>query len=90
MNPGQVIRRGESNPNLYVIQAVLKVLSEVYSEITPPSQTGVLDLATINALMAFQQLHQLPVTGELDKQTWKRLALQYPIAAGINANSTTI
>lgn len=90
LNPGQVIRRGESNPNLYVVQAVLKVLSEIYSEITPPSQTGILDLATINALMAFQQLHQLPVTGELDKQTWKRLALQYPLAAGINANSTII
>ena len=85
LNPGQVIRKGEQNLNLYVVQAVLKVLSQVYAEITPPSQTGVLDLATMNALMAFQQLHQLPVTGELDKQTWKRLALQYPLAVGAQA-----
>lgn len=86
LNPGQVIRRGESNPNIYVAQAVLQVLSDVYSQITPPSQTGILDIATANALMAFQQLHQLPVTGELDKHTWKRMALQYPLAVGIKAN----
>ena len=82
INPGQVIRRGERNPDLYVIQAVLTVLSEMYSQITPPSQSGVLDLATGNSLMSFQQLHSLPVTGEVDKLTWKRLALQYPMAAG--------
>jgi hypothetical protein len=45
-----------------------------------------LDIATANALMVFQQLHQLPVTGELDKHTWKRMALQYPLAVGIKAN----
>lgn len=89
LNPGQVIKRGDANPNLYIIQAVLTVLSETYSQITPPSQNGVLDLATGNSLMAFQQLHQLPVTGEVDKLTWKRLALQYPLAAGLLPNSAT-
>ena len=81
LNPGQVIRRGERNPNLYIAQAILMVLSESYEQITEPSQNGVLDLATANSLMSFQELHLLPVTGELDKQTWKRLALQYPPAA---------
>lgn len=83
LNPGQIIRRGERNPNLYIVQAVLQVLSEAYSQITPPSQSGVLDLATANAIMSFQQMHLLPCTGDLDKQTWKHLALQYPLAANI-------
>ena len=90
LNPGEVIKRGDRNANLYIIQAVLTVLSETYAQITPPSQNGVLDLATGNSLMSFQQLHQLPVTGEVDKLTWKRLALQYPLAAGLISNSATI
>lgn len=81
LNPGQVIRRGERNPNVYLVQAILTVLSQFYSSITPPGMTGVLDLATSDALSNFQMLNQLPMTGQLDKKTWKYLALHYPTAA---------
>ena len=81
LNPGQVIRRGEQNANLYLVQAILTVLSQFYSSITPPGMTGILDLATSDSLSSFQQLNQLPMTGELDKKTWKYLALHYPAAA---------
>lgn len=81
LHPGQVIRRGDREPNVYIVQAVLTVLAQVYSSITPPSQTGVLDEATAIALAAFQELTGLPQTGELDKVTWKQLALHYPLAA---------
>ncbi len=81
LNPNQIIRRGESNANLYLVQAMLIVLSEVYASIGKPGQTGILDAATSDALSAFQELSQLPMTGELDKVTWKQLALQYPLAA---------
>lgn len=81
LDPGHVIRRGDSEPNVYVLQAVLIVLSEVYSSITPPGMTGVLDDATAASLEAFQLLTGLPQTGELDKITWKHLALQYPLAS---------
>ena len=80
LNPGQIIRKGESNPNVYVLQAVLMVLSETFSSITPPSMNGTLDLATSNSLSSFQQLNRLPMTGELDKKTWKHLSHQYPLA----------
>ena len=81
LEPGQVIRRGDSMPNIYILQAVLVVLSEIYSSITPPGMNGTLDEATAASLEAFQALSGLPQTGELDKVTWKHLALHYPLAA---------
>ena len=84
LNPRQVIRRGERNPNLYIVQAILKVLSEVYESIGTPSQTGILDDATLDSISSFQQLVGLPMTGHLDKRTWKHLALQYPLATNLH------
>lgn len=81
LDPGQVIRRGEQEPNVYLLQAILIVLSEIYASITPPGMNGILDEATAAALEAFQALSGLPQTGELDKVTWKQLALHYPLAA---------
>ena len=81
LDPGQVIRRGEENPNLYIVQAILLVLSKLYAGITPPGMSGVLDLATADSISSFQQMNLIPVTGELDKRTWKHLALHYPLAA---------
>ena len=81
LHPGQVIRRGDREPNVYILQAVLIVLSESYHSITPPGVTGILDEATAAALEAFQSLSGLPETGELDKVTWKQLALHYPLAS---------
>lgn len=80
LDPQQVIRQGESNPNLYIVQGILIVLSEMYDSITAPGVTGVLDIPTANALSEFQGLALLPVTGELDRLTWKNLALHYPMA----------
>lgn len=84
LNPGQVIRKGERSPHLYLVQAMLMVLSEVYKSIGQPSQSGILDEPTADALASFQLLSDLPMTGNLDKQTWKHLALQYPLAANLH------
>jgi len=83
LNPGQVIRRGERHPHLYLVQAMLLVLAEAYESIGTPSQSGILDQATADAISSFQQLNGLPMTGELDKRTWKYLALHYPLAANL-------
>lgn len=80
LDPGQVIRRGEQNPNLYLVQAILVVLSQLYAGITPPGMNGILDIATADSISSFQEMSLLPVTGELDKETWKHLALHYPMA----------
>ncbi len=84
LNPGEVLRFGERSPYLYVAQALLQVLSDVYSSIGQPSHNGILDSATADALSAFQTLSGLPMTGQLDKITWKQLALHFPLAANKN------
>ena len=81
LNPGQVIRKGERHPNVYLVQAILTVLAEEYESIGKPDATGILDESTADALASFQGLSGLPMTGNLDKQTWRHLALQYPLAA---------
>lgn len=80
LEPRQVIRQGEAHPNINLVQAILIVLSDAYGSITAPAVTGVLDIPTANALSEFQNLALLPVTGELDRQTWRQLALHYPMA----------
>lgn len=80
LNPGQVIRRGERSPHLYLVQGMLLALNERYGSIGELTVTGILDTPTSDALAAFQQLSGLPMSGNLDKQTWKHLVLQYPLA----------
>lgn len=84
LNPGQVFRKGERHPHLYLVQAMLTVLAEQYDSIGKPSVTGLLDDATEDALSSFQALSGLPMTGQLDKHTWYHLALQYPLAANLH------
>jgi murein L,D-transpeptidase YcbB/YkuD len=90
LDPGHIIRRGDQEPNVYILQAILIVLSEIYASITPPGMNGVLDEATAAALEAFQSLSGLPETGELDKVTWKQLALHYPLAANRPGNHVNL
>ena len=83
LNPGQVIRQGERHPHIYLVQAILTVLSDTYDSIGRPGSTGILDNATADSLASFQMLSSLPMTGHLDKETWKHLALHYPLAANL-------
>lgn len=85
LNPGQVIRKGERNPHLYLVQGMLLVLAEAYKSIGKPSMNGLLDESTADALSSFQALSGLPMTGNLDKHTWKHLVLQYPLAANLQS-----
>ena len=86
LEPNQVIRRGQRHPNIYLVQAILAVLEEAYKSIGPVDHTGVLDEPTFIALSNFQDMNGLPRTGQLDKRTWKALALQYPQAARLAEN----
>ena len=83
LNPGQVIRKGERHPVLYLAQGMLAVLAEVYGSVGRPSLNGLLDEITADSLASFQALSRLPMTGHLDKHTWKHLSAQYPLAASL-------
>ena len=86
LNPNEVIRKTESHPVVYIAQGILILLSDVYESITPPTMSGVLDIPTSDSLESFQILSLLPATGELDKITWKHLALHYPLASNLKNN----
>ena len=81
LDPGQIIRRGERHHTVYLVQSMLTVLSQATPTIPAPGHTGILDPQTAESLAVFQTWAQLPPTGELDKGTWKNLALQYALAA---------
>ncbi len=83
LNPGEVIRRGQRHPVVFLAQGILAVLGEVYKSIGIPGQTGTLDDPTSDSLSSFQQLHNIPMTGNLDKRTWKYLTLHYPLASNL-------
>lgn len=81
LDPGQVLQRGARNPHLYLIQSMLTVLHQLEPGIPAPGHTGVLDDATAEAVAVLQTYAGLPPTGEVDKRTWKDLALYYALAA---------
>lgn len=85
LNPKQVIRRGERHPHVYLVQAILAVLSDAYDSVSKPGLTGLLDDATADSLASFQSLTGQSMTGNLDKNTWKQLALHYPLAANLES-----
>ena len=88
LSPNEVLLFGNSSPYLYVAQAMLVVLSQVYGSVGKPSVNGSLDDATADSLSSFQALIGLPVTGNLDKHTWKHLALHFPLAANLGQGQT--
>ena len=87
LNPNQVIRKGEQHPHVDLVQAMLTTLSDVYESVGKPTRSGILDEPTMDALSSFQGLNNLPMTGQLDKRTWKHLALHYPLAVNLLVQS---
>lgn len=85
---GQIIKRGEYNSCMLVVQAVLKLLSESCENFTAPEINGTLDMITAEAIEAVQMMGDLPVTGELDKKTWKLIASHFPLAVFRSAKRT--
>lgn len=88
LEPGQVFRRGDSSPYIYLLQAMLTQLSNDHPAIDLPGFSGVLDDATYNSLLGFQKLNGLEQTGEFDRLTWKHIVHQYTLNANHNSRPT--
>ena len=82
LDPGEVLAAGQSHPNVYLLQSILTILALSYEAIPMPDHTGVMDAATVAAVTAFQTASDLPPSGNVDKTTWKHLALHFAQAAG--------
>lgn len=81
MDPGQVFRKGDTGPYIFLLQSLLTQLSIDTPSIQRPDHSGILDDLTSLSLEEFQRLNDLPITGELDKITWKYLTKQFSLSA---------
>ena len=60
-------------PRVQAVQYFLNVLSAYYNTIPSVDINGVLDSQTRTAIMEFQQVKNLPITGIIDEQTWNSM-----------------
>lgn len=86
LEPGQIIKKNEHSPYVYLAQSILTQLSQDHPIITKPTHSGVLDQETSASVLAFQSLSNLQPTGELDRLTWKHLAKHFTLNAHHNFN----
>ena len=86
LQPGEIFRLGDSNAYIYLLQSILIQLSTENPKIIAPTHNGVFDNPTSEALSAFQLLAGIPVTGEMDKNTWKYLVRHFTLSAHRRAN----
>lgn len=85
LDPGQVFRRGDSSPYIYLLQSMLTQLSNDHPNILPPGHSGTMDNDTVQSLTDFQRLTGMPENGEFDKIIWKHLVRQFTLNAHHNA-----
>lgn len=76
------LERGSRNSHVHLVQAMLQALSKHYVNLQPVAVTGVYDEVTEQAVRIFQQLSSLPVTGNVDRQSWNALVAFYRLTAG--------
>lgn len=81
-DPMQVIRPGERNLFLYLMQGMLMALGSVYDPIPDVEATGIFDTATQAAVRWLQERSDLPESGLIDQQVWEYLCGLYCLAAG--------
>lgn len=72
-----LIQEGDEGDLVMILQLMLVALSRRFNNIPAVGTRGRMDLATVNAVKAFQEIFGLPVTGEVDFSTWNQLASAY-------------
>ena len=82
--PGQVFSLGSSGKNVEYIQILLQYIGFFFPSVEPPAEVnGSYDEATVISVKSFQELVGLPVTDQVDQDTWNALIVVYlGLAAG--------
>lgn len=80
--PMQVIRHGEENLQLYLIQGMLAAIGRVYPEMPELRVTGIHDAASIRAVRWFQEKAGLTPDGNLTQLDWLYLTGLYRLCVG--------
>ncbi|MBQ3251814.1 MAG: peptidoglycan-binding protein [Oscillospiraceae bacterium] len=81
LEPGVVFTLGDTDPHIYLIQAMLAQLADEHKQIPRPAHSGTLDELTARSLQAFQRYAGLPENGNADRVTWKNLSRQFTLSA---------
>lgn len=70
---------GDRGTDVLRIQYYLLIISDALSDLSVPQPviTGIYDTATQNTVRGFQRYYGLPVTGNIDEQTWNAVVKYY-------------
>ena len=82
LQPQQVLKQGEKNIHIYMVQALFAALARLLGDVPRIMVNGTYDAATNSAVRWLQQRTGLPVSGSLDRQTWRHLANLYRVMIG--------
>lgn len=75
--PGFPIGMGSISEEVHIIQRQLNRIRENFPAIPPVEEDGIFDIGTEAAVMVFQEIFDLPVTGIVDKATWYSIKRRY-------------
>ncbi len=76
--PGVPLRVGSAGNNVRIIQVQLNRIGRNYPAIPDiPAENGIFTLETEAAVRKFQEIFNLPITGEVDKSTWYSIKRYY-------------
>ena len=73
----QDLSLGDSGDYVKYLQYMLRVLSAFIPEIPPAAETGTYDIATRNAVLAFENLEGLPLTGAVNAEVWDAIYTRF-------------
>ena len=71
------VTEGNILPLIYIIQIILRTIGVAYQNLEEQEITGIYDSDTMRNVRDFQRINGIPITGEVDKETWDRLAEAY-------------
>ncbi len=80
LKPGQCIAPGEENLHMNLVEAMFRALGSVYENVPQVEVNGKNDERCAKAISWLQALSDLPVTGELDRRTWRYLTGLYALS----------
>ncbi|MBR5252781.1 MAG: peptidoglycan-binding protein [Clostridia bacterium] len=75
-DPNHINRVGERSDVIMILQIILGALGQNYDYPAPPI-SGVYGRETAEAVRYYQEANGLDVTGEADRETWRRLSEEY-------------
>ncbi len=81
--PGQVLKIGSKGSDVETIQRQLNRISQNFPAINKVNPNGNYGAETETAVLTFQEIFNLPHTGEVDFATWYRISNIYVSVAGL-------